>query len=111
MKNPTIKKLEPAKYLNKKDISLVEYMISQKRYRNLYDFLRLNRYAHYINRFQEWAYKLMLLLKDDPLNDNEILELCKEIKLVINYIKNKQLKFNAACSSRYYHRKKRLSRK
>ena len=105
------KRLERAKYLNKKDISLIEYMISQKRYRNLYDFLRSNRYAHYINRFQEWSYKLMLLLQDDPLNDNEILELCKEIKLVINYIKNKQLKFNAACSSRYYHRKKRLSRR
>lgn len=50
MKNMT---LERPKYLNKKDISLIEYMISQKRYRNLYDFLRSNRYAHYINHFQE----------------------------------------------------------
>lgn len=95
------------KYLNKKDVALIEYLINQKRYKDLYDFLRKNRFIRYITKFQEYAYKLMLIMKDDPADENSLYCIGQEIKTVINYIKKKQLNYNAGCSLRYYRRKKR----
>ena len=96
-----------AKYLNKSTASYLDYLIRYKDAKKLYDFMRANRFIRFVRKFQEWAYKLMLILKDDP-NDQEALnELYNEMRTVIKYVKNKQLQYNSQASLRYYRRQKK----
>ena len=91
------------KYLSNTVLKYIDWLVDKADFKKLYTFLTTQRYVRCVNAFNEWAFKLYSIMKDDPDDTQSLAKICVEMSKVLHYIKRKQLEYNAMKAHEWWH--------